>query len=142
MSKKLLNWHEIFGKITMKNVERPGELNTILGKGSYFKGDIKVEHSLRIDGKIEGDVTTSQTIIVGAEGVITGNVVAKSLILGGKISGSLIASSKTVLESKSAFHGDIKTAKLMIDDGAVFDGTCSMTKVDGSVAIKTESTET
>jgi len=116
----------------MKNVEKPGELNTILGRGSVIQGNIKVEHSLRIDGKVKGDVSSADTLIVGAEGEITGNVSVNHLILGGKVFGSLVAPGRTVLESKAEFHGDIKTSKLVIDEGAIFDGKCSMSETGKS----------
>ncbi len=110
----------------MKNLEKPGELNTILGKGAYFEGVITVEHSLRVDGKVKGDVKTSDTLVVGKEGEIEGNVKAKNLVVGGKLNGIVEADGKTVLESRSEFHGEMKTRKLVIDEGATFDGKCSM----------------
>jgi len=110
----------------MKNLEKPGELNTILGKGAYFEGVITVEHSLRVDGKVKGDVKTSDTLVVGKEGEIEGNVKAKNLVVGGRLNGIVDADGKTVLESRSEFHGEMKTRKLVIDEGAIFDGKCSM----------------
>ncbi|HPG39251.1 MAG TPA: polymer-forming cytoskeletal protein [bacterium] len=110
----------------MKNLEKPGELNTILGKGAYFEGVITVEHSLRVDGKVKGDVKTSDTLVVGKDGEIEGNVKAKNLVVGGKLNGIVDADGKTVLESRSEFHGEMKTRKLVIDEGAIFDGKCSM----------------
>lgn len=111
----------------MKNVEKPSELNTILGKGSVFEGNIKVEQSLRIDGRVKGDVSAGDTMIVGVEGEVRGNVKVKNLILGGKVIGTVIAPGRVVLESKAELHGELKTSKLIIDEGAIFDGKCSMT---------------
>ena len=110
----------------MKNDVRTSELSTILGKGSEFEGKIKVEHTMRVDGKFGGDIITSDTLIVGKEGNINGNVKARNLVVGGKVSGSAEVKEKIVLESKAEFHGDMKTSKLVIDEGAVFDGRCSM----------------
>ena len=110
----------------MKNLEKPGELNTILGKGAFFEGVISVEHSLRVDGRVKGDIKTSDTLVVGKEGDIQGNVKAKNLVVGGKLSGIIDIDGKTVLESRSEFHGEMKTRKLVIDEGATFDGKCSM----------------
>ncbi len=110
----------------MKNLDKPGELNTILGKGALFEGVISVEHSLRVDGRVKGDIKTSDTLVVGKEGEIEGNVKAKNLVVGGKLSGIVDVDGKTVLESRSEFHGDMKTRKLVIDEGATFDGKCSM----------------
>jgi cytoskeletal protein CcmA (bactofilin family) len=110
----------------MKNDVRTSELSTILGKGSEFEGKIKVEHTMRVDGKVVGDIATSDTLIIGKEGSVNGNVKTRNLVVGGKISGSAEAKEKIVLESKAEFHGDMKTSKLVIDEGAIFDGRCSM----------------
>ncbi|HNY91282.1 MAG: Polymer-forming cytoskeletal [bacterium ADurb.Bin431] len=110
----------------MKSTDKPGELGTILGKGAVVDGNIKVEHSLRVDGKVVGDVTSGDTLIVGAEGEIKGNVKVKNLVLGGRINGSVLSPGRTVLEARSELRGELKTGKLVIDEGAIFDGKCSM----------------
>ena len=121
----------------MKGNEKTGELSTILGKGSVFEGKLNVEHTLRVDGKFTGDIVTTDTLIIGKEGNINGNVDAKMLIVGGKISGTAKIKDKIVLETKSEFRGEMKTTKLVIDEGAVFDGRCSMkTGSEDSSAVK------
>ncbi len=112
----------------MKDIEKTGELNTILGKGSNFEGNITVEHSLRVDGRLKGDIKSGDTLVVGKDGEINGNSKVKNLVLGGKIKGTVEAAGKVVLESKSEFRGELKTGKLVIDEGAIFDGRCSMTE--------------
>lgn len=119
----------MFGKNDMKDTERTGELNTLLGRGSSFEGNIKVGHGLRVDGKIKGDVTTTDTLVVGKEGEVVGNVKVKNLVLGGKIKGTAEATVKIVLESKSEFRGEIRTNKLIIDEGALFEGKCAMSNI-------------
>jgi cytoskeletal protein CcmA (bactofilin family) len=110
----------------MKSEVRTSELSTILGKGSEIEGKIKVDHTMRVDGKFVGEISTADTLIIGKEGQVDGNVKAKNLVVGGKISGSAEIKDKIVLESKAEFHGDMKTSKLVIDEGAIFDGRCSM----------------
>jgi cytoskeletal protein CcmA (bactofilin family) len=116
----------------MKNLDPQGELSTILGRGALLRGNLKVEHSLRVDGIVNGDVTSTDTLIVGVDGEIIGQVSVNNLILGGKVLGSVVASGRTALESKSKFQGDIKTGIFVVDEGAIFDGKCSMTEVNGS----------
>src|SRR3990172_4214152 len=110
----------------MKSIDKTGELSTILGKSSVFEGNITVEHSLRVDGKVVGNIKTPDTLVVGKEGEIVGNVSVKNLILGGKLHGKVLSSSKVVLESQSEFRGEINTLKIVIDEGAIFEGKCSM----------------
>lgn len=111
----------------MKTSDKPGELSTILGKSSVVEGNIRVEHSLRIDGKVTGDVTSADTLVVGPDGEIRGNVKVKNLVLGGKINGSVLAGGRVLLEARSELNGELQTGKLVIDEGAIFNGKCSMT---------------
>lgn len=117
--------------MTMKNSQKPGELSTIMGKGSIFEGKVNVEHSLRVDGKFNGDITTVDTLIVGKDGSVVGNVKSKILIIGGLFDGTAEVKDKIVLEAKSEFHGEMKTSRLVIDEGAIFDGKCSMKEEEG-----------
>lgn len=116
----------MFGKKDSIDFNVSGDLNTIIGKGSSFEGTFVVHSTIRIDGKIKGKITTSESLVVGKEGEIDGEVKVRNAIIGGKVKGKLNASGKVVLEAKSQFNGELKTAKLVIDEGAIFEGSCSM----------------
>lgn len=116
----------MLGKKDVDDFERSGDLNTIIGKGSVVEGNVKVQNSMRVDGRIKGQVQASDSIVVGKEGEIEGELRVKNVIIGGRVKGKIFASGKVVLEARSTFQGELKTTKLVIDDGAVFDGTCSM----------------
>ena len=113
-------------------ITRSGDLNTIVGKGSSLEGTLKVENSIRVDGRIKGHVTTTDSLVIGKEGEIEGEIIAKNAIIGGRVHGKISATGKIVLEAKAFFQGEMKTARLVIDDGAVFDGRCSMQR-DGKL---------
>ena len=106
--------------------DKMGDLNTLIGKGSVFKGNLDVKHSLRVDGKFVGNIKSTDSIIIGREGEIEGEVTVKNGVVGGKINGKIVASGKVTLESTSVFQGQLKAGKLVIDEGAVFDGTSRM----------------
>ena len=109
-----------------------GNLNTMVGKGSSFEGTMKVQSTLRVDGRIKGNLTASDSLVIGKEGDINGEVVVRNAIIGGKLKGKLTASGKVVLEANSVFLGELKTTKLIIHEGAVFEGNCSMDGASGS----------
>lgn len=117
----------MLGKKEMDDFDKSGDLNTIIGKGSVIEGNLKVQNSMRVDGRVKGQILASDSIVVGKEGDIDGELRVKNIIIGGRVKGKIFASGKVVLEARSVFQGELKTAKLVIDDGAVFDGTCSMT---------------
>ena len=80
------------------------------------------------NGKIKGKLICKNTLTVGVNGEVEGEIEAKNAIIGGKIKGKIKVAEKLVLESKSVLIGDLKASKLLIDDGAVFEGTSDMGK--------------
>ena len=101
------------------------ELN-LIAAGTMIEGKFRTPGSIRIDGKIVGEVNATQNIAIGSTGDVDGNITAKSITIGGKIKGVIIAQDKLVFESKAVIKGDIRAAKLVIDEGAIFDGKCTM----------------
>ena len=103
------------------------ELN-FLGNGTTVEGTIRTTNSVRVDGKIKGKLICKNTLTIGVNGVVDGEIEAKNAIIGGKIQGKIKVTEKLVLESKSVLIGDLKANKLLIDEGAVFEGTSDMGK--------------
>ena len=101
------------------------ELNFI-GKGTVVEGNVSTESSIRIDGKIKGSLTCKNTLTIGENGEIEGDVKAVNAIIGGRVKVKVIIQEKLVLESKSSLNGELKAKKLIIDEGATFDGTSNM----------------
>lgn len=102
------------------------ELN-IIGAGTVVEGKIRSQGSVRVDGKVLGEVAASEALAIGVTGEIEGNVSARNVTVGGKVRGSVTAAEKVVFEGKSVVRGDIRATKLVIDEGSVFDGRVSMT---------------
>jgi cytoskeletal protein CcmA (bactofilin family) len=103
------------------------ELN-FLGGGTVVDGTVRTNNSIRVDGKIKGKLICKNTLTIGVNGEVEGEIEAKNAIIGGKIKGKIRVAEKLVLESKSVLIGDLKASKLLIDDGAVFEGTSDMGK--------------
>jgi len=116
----------MLGKKDVTDFGANANLNTIIGKGSSFEGILKVQSTLRVDGLLKGTVTTSESLVIGKEGAVNGDITVRNAIIGGKVKGKLVASGKVVLEANSEFSGELKTSKLVIDEGAIFDGNCTM----------------
>lgn len=101
------------------------ELNFI-GNGTSLVGDLVTNSSIRVDGKIKGTLKCEHTLTVGESGEVNGTVEAKNAVIGGKIQGKVVVREKLVLEAKSRLVGELKAKKLIIDEGAVFDGASDM----------------
>ena len=107
-------------------MDKMGDLNTLIGKGAIIEGNLTLQHSLRIDGKLIGNVKSTDSIIIGKDGEVEGEVEVKNAVIGGKIKGKIVASGKVTLETTSVFNGQLKANKLVIDEGSIFDGTSQM----------------
>ncbi len=103
-----------------------GELS-LISAGTTVEGKIRAEGSVRVDGKLVGDLTAKANAAVGLSGIVEGTVHAKNISLAGKVQGTVTATEKLILESKSVMRGDIRAARLVVDEGAMFDGECAMT---------------
>jgi cytoskeletal protein CcmA (bactofilin family) len=101
-------------------------VQTFISEGTQILGDIKVEHDLRVDGFLKGTVDVGGMLILGPSGKIEGQVGVRSATVAGQILGNLKALDKIVLEPKSTLVGDLQTRELVINEGAVFQGNCSM----------------
>jgi cytoskeletal protein CcmA (bactofilin family) len=115
----------MFGK-DADNAVGQGSLNSILGQGCKVKGDIELKGTIRIDGEFEGKVRCPETLIIGKTGVVKAEVSVKNAIIGGKLVGNIQGNNKIELQSGSHVEGDIQTARLVIDEGVFFEGSCKM----------------
>jgi cytoskeletal protein CcmA (bactofilin family) len=103
------------------------EISTIIGEGFTITGEMEGNTSIRIEGKVVGNVNISDGIILGEKGIIEGNVTTKSAIIYGTIEGNIKA---TQLEIKKTgtVNGDIITDNLEIEMGAQYNGKLNMKK--------------
>lgn len=108
----------------MKNKEV--KITTIIGKDAECNGDFHSEGCVRVDGTINGDVTVSGTLIVGTTGVINGDVNARAAVVGGEIVGNITITEKTELTCTARVLGNITTLLIVIDENAIFQGSCNM----------------
>jgi len=99
---------------------------TFLGKGVDFKGIVNFEGTVRIDGRLEGEIHTKGTLVVGEHAVIKGIISAGTLVSGGKIKGTVTAIEKVQLLKPAILIGDVRTPAISIEDGAHFHGMCDM----------------
>ena len=103
----------------------PGQVN-IIGQGTVIEGGLKAKSDVRISGKVIGNVNVEGKTVVTPEGLVEGEVRSSHADIAGKIDGELFVSERLVLKNSAVVEGNIHTAKLVIEDGATFTGTCDM----------------
>ena len=102
------------------------EISAFLGKGTEFKGVLSFEGTIRVDGKVDGEVVSKDTLIAGDEAFLQGEISVGTIISSGRIAGNISASQKVHILAPGIIEGNIKTPKLIIEDGVTFDGKCEM----------------
>ncbi len=103
-----------------------GENFTFLAKGADFKGVVNFDGTVRIDGRLEGEIHTTGTLIVGEHAVVKGIISAGTLMTSGKINGTVTASDRIQILKPGMLIGDVRTPTISIEDGAHFHGMCDM----------------
>jgi cytoskeletal protein CcmA (bactofilin family) len=99
---------------------------TLLGRGVDFKGVVSFDGTVRVDGRVEGEIHTTGTLIVGEHAVIKGVVSAGVLMNSGKINGTITANEKIQILKPGILVGDIRTPIIAIEEGSHFHGMCDM----------------
>lgn len=102
------------------------KLTSLLGQGSICDGDFVSPGSARIDGLVNGSVRVEGTLILGASGVINGDVEANAVQIGGNVNGNIYAPEHAELTSEANVNGDLTTAVIVIDENAKFQGKVNM----------------
>ena len=105
-----------------------GMVNTVFGKDTEFTGDLTFTKSLQINGTFEGEIVSGGYLVIGEEAVIKANIKAETVILMGTVHGNIEASERLEILSNGKLYGNIRTLKLKIADGVVFEGKCEMIK--------------
>ncbi len=103
-----------------------GVMNTIIGKDTVFTGTFEIKGAVRVDGTVKGKIICSDTVTVGASGFVEADIEAQAIVVAGKVVGNIKASERLELQAKSDIEGDIKTTSLVVEQGAIFCGSCRM----------------
>jgi cytoskeletal protein CcmA (bactofilin family) len=99
---------------------------TLVGEEAFFHGVLAVKGSLRVDGVVEGDITDAISVEIGKKGKVKGNIAGEVVSVAGTVEGDVIASRSIEILSGGRVTGSIRTPTLRIEEGAVFDGQCTM----------------
>src|SRR6185369_4812408 len=106
---------------------KEGTLSCFVGGGTVVTGEANFKAMMRVDGHLSGRVSsTSGTLIVGANGKVDANIEVAVAVIHGTINGDIIATQRLELGRAAKVHGNIQTPSLIIEQGAIFEGTCKM----------------
>ena len=104
--------------------EAVGEISTLLGRGSEFEGKLTFEGTVRIDGKLSGEIFSDDVLVVGEGAEVHAEIDVGEIIVQGTIVGNIKAKRAVEVHAPGRVRGDITTPSLQIDKGVIFEGRC------------------
>jgi cytoskeletal protein CcmA (bactofilin family) len=108
---------------------KEGRLSGFVGSGTVLTGETTFQAMLRVDGHLTGRVSSEVgTLVIGSSGKVDANILVAAAVINGIVNGDIVAQDRVELGRTARVVGNIQSPRLMIEDGAVFEGTCSMVK--------------
>ena len=96
-------------------------------------GDISTDGTVRVDGRVEGSLHRTNTMIIGAGAIVIGSVEAREIIVGGEITGDLVVSGRVEVQKTGTVRGDIRAAAVMLEEGGTVQGHVVVHPLDGEM---------
>jgi len=119
-----------------KKRQESDEWSGFLEKGVRFEGNLESPGTLRIDCVIKGNLRTDESVILGENSAMEGEIHANYVMISGKFDGVIVAKGKVEIQTKAIVTGEIHTPCLSIEPGAIFDGQCHMLAASQTQAAK------
>jgi cytoskeletal protein CcmA (bactofilin family) len=120
--------------LTQPRAEVVGEINTLLGRGSEFEGKLTFEGTVRIDGKLSGEIFSDDVLVVGEGAEVHAEIDIGEIIVQGTVVGNIRAKRGVEIHAPGKVRGDITTPSLQIEKGVIFEGRAYMEGVtDGTI---------
>jgi cytoskeletal protein CcmA (bactofilin family) len=101
---------------------------TLIGETMRIKGNVISKEALQLNGELEGQLDLDDRLTIGPKGKATASIKAKEVAIAGTVQGNVNASERVVLRKGANLVGDVKTAGIMIEDGAYFKGGIDISK--------------
>ncbi len=126
--KSMLGGKTMFSKSPGSSTPPPPseEISAYLGKETTFQGKMTFEGVFRLDGKFEGEIFDSGTLIVGETANIKGKIGLQTLVINGRVDGDIYAKARVEIHATGKVYGTLSTPILTINEGGIFEGSCKM----------------
>lgn len=99
---------------------------SIIGQGMTIVGDCQTDGTMRVEGRVEGTVRAGKSVVVGRSGEVVGDIHTQDAVISGRVSGSIVAESRLELQATCAVEGEIRSRRILLDEGGRFNGNVQM----------------
>ena len=116
-----------------KKVERtsPDSVDTVVGKSTFLQGTLSSQGSIRVDGRLEGEIIGEGDVIIGQDARVVAKVRARHVVVAGHLQGDVEAAGKLDIAATGVLVGNVKVCHLVVEEGGVLEGSSSFRRQQG-----------
>lgn len=118
------------------NKDSRNDIAGFMGPGTEIQGELRFQDAVRVDGKFNGSVESAGSLLVGETGLVVAKIKIGRLSVSGRVEGSIIATEKVEILHTGKIIGDVVTPILVVEEGAILEGKCSMMKSENIATAK------
>lgn len=108
------------------NGASPESVISIIGPGMTIVGDCETDGTVRVEGTVEGSIKAGKAVVIGKQGVVSGDITTQDAVISGRVNGSLVAASRLELQATCHIEGEVHTRRMQLEEGAVLNGSVHM----------------
>lgn len=110
----------------------PESVISIIARGMKVVGDCETDGTIRIEGTVQGAVRAGKAVVVGKDGVVSGDIVTQDAVISGAVTGTLVVESRLELQATCRVDGDIRARRMQLEEGAILNGSVHMGDISAS----------
>jgi cytoskeletal protein CcmA (bactofilin family) len=99
---------------------------SIIGLGMTIVGDCETDGTVRVEGSVEGSIRAGKAVVIGKQGLVSGDITTQDAVISGRVEGTLVAASRLELQATGHIDGDVHTRRMQLEEGAVLNGSVHM----------------
>lgn len=108
------------------NATSPEAVISIIGPGMTIVGNCETDGTVRVEGTVEGSIKAGKAVVVGKQGLVSGDITTQDAVISGRIEGTLVAASRLELQATCQIDGEVHTRRMQLEEGAVLNGRVHM----------------
>ena len=109
-------------------VREVSDVVSVIAPGMTVLGDVKCDGTVRVEGKVEGSIRASKSVVVGKNGRVTGDIETQDVVVAGAVVGTVVGASRVELQETCRIEGDIRSRRIKLDEGGQIEGRFYMSK--------------
>lgn len=124
-------------KSKSRSLVRRGDLTAFIDEASEIEGKYTFSGTVVLNGKFQGEIVSTGTLIIGEKGVVNATIRAGSVLISGEVGGNVLATERVELKGSARVFGDLEAPVVVVEEGVLFEGHCRMTKATHAEAMTT-----